>query len=353
MVHRITTFYILALIPALNYVVIIGLEALVLYLVGSLLFSIRTYSSRLIPKSKYVNFLWGQRAVGMLWKIIMISVILASLPIARTYVFDLWETALAAGGGSTLLGTLVGIWQYIKAQKSDDSSGTFSDIVIYLGAFALIYGILLMSYMIGWRLANEFILPDPVWNNLEDINWLPFLLMIVFCLFVGFFVNLNLVAPHRVWRDRLMEAYMPDKVAISENKWHPAEEANKASMSDMCSKPNSKRPYHLINTNIILVNSPQTKFRHRGGDNFIVSPLYSGSDSTDWQCTTDFQVSRFRTGISLATAMAASAAALNPNAGVSGEGITRNIAVSLLLSVLNLRLGYWTINPGKRKGQFL
>ena len=48
-----------------------------------------------------------------------------------------------------------------------------------------------------------------------------------------------------------------------------------------------------------------------------------------------------------ATAMATSAAALNPNAGVSGEGATRNSIVSILLSLLNLRLGYWTTNPKK------
>ena len=43
--------------------------------------------------------------------------------------------------------------------------------------------------------------------------------------------------------------------------------------------------------------------------------------------------------------MATSAAALNPNAGVSGEGVTRNTLVSILLSFMNLRLGYWVNNP--------
>lgn len=51
--------------------------------------------------------------------------------------------------------------------------------------------------------------------------------------------------------------------------------------------------------------------------------------------------------MTLAKAMATSAAALNPSAGVSGEGVTRNVVVSMLLSMLNLRLGYWTSNPGK------
>ncbi len=43
--------------------------------------------------------------------------------------------------------------------------------------------------------------------------------------------------------------------------------------------------------------------------------------------------------------MAISGAALNPHAGVAGGGVTRNRLVSALLSLLNLRLGYWAPNP--------
>jgi len=73
--------------------------------------------------------------------------------------------------------------------------------------------------------------------------------------------------------------------------------------------------------------------------------LYCGCDATGWKLTEQFQVNTTRSGITLATAVATSAAALNPNAAVSGEGFTRNVVVSMLLSLLNLRLGYWTSNP--------
>ncbi len=170
-----------------------------------------------------------------------------------------------------------------------------------------------------------------------------YFVVIGLCLLFGFLSNLNKIGPHNVWRDRLMEAFMPDKKAVEENKWEPALEADGALMADMCQAPH-QRPYHIINTNIILANSPAVDFRARGGDNFIFSPLYFGSKATGWRLQLNDPNERKR-DITLATAVSTSAAALNPNAGVSGAGVTRNMVVSRLLSLLNLRLGYWTINP--------
>jgi hypothetical protein len=136
---------------------------------------------------------------------------------------------------------------------------------------------------------------------------------------------------------------MPNKEAVKTNNWQAATEAEGALMQNMCMK--TKRPYHIINTNVILANSPQIKYSGRGGDNFLISPLYNGSGATGWRLTEEFKKNKFHRGMTIGTAMASSAAALNPNAGVSGEGVTRNVSVSILLSLLNLRLGYWTSNP--------
>lgn len=92
-------------------------------------------------------------------------------------------------------------------------------------------------------------------------------------------VNLNYVSLHRMYRDRLMETFLPDYLEVKLNKWGPAREANRTLLSAMC-KPATGGPYHLVNTNVILVDSKDSKYRGRGGDNFILSPLYCGSDST-------------------------------------------------------------------------
>jgi hypothetical protein len=89
------------------------------------------------------------------------------------------------------------------------------------------------------------------------------------------------------------------------------------------------------------VGARQDRFRGRGGDSFVLSPKFCGSSATGWIETRFLGDGHF----TLATAVAASGAAASPHAGVAGRGITRNPLVSLLLSLTNVRLGYWIRNP--------
>jgi hypothetical protein len=96
-------------------------------------------------------------------------------------------------------------------------------------------------------------------------------------------------------------------------------------------------PHHIINANVVLVASKHPRYQGRGGDNYILSPLFCGSRATNRKGT-DRSCDQ---GFTLATAMAASGAALNPNAGPGGKGVTRQPVLSVLMGMLSLRLGYW------------
>jgi hypothetical protein len=98
---------------------------------------------------------------------------------------------------------------------------------------------------------------------------------------------------------------------------------------------------HLVNCNVVMVGARQDRFRGRGGDSFVLSPRFCGSSATGWIETGKLGDGHF----TLATAVASSGAAASPHAGVAGRGITRNPLVSLLLSLTNVRLGYWIRNP--------
>ena len=306
----------------------------------------------------------GQKRLGWWLKFSLTCFVFGSLPYVAGWLTDSFENVWASATGSTVFGAVVGIWQYTKASKNEKNKGGTSDLLIYAGAFALFYGVLLFAYVI----ATDFFLYNSFDNDViasqfhaYDFKHLGiFLTLPALTLFFGFFVNLNALGPHLLWRSRLMEAFMPDKIAVHTNKWWPAKKADCGMMKDMCWKNDTqpgpdmagkcKWPYHIINTNIILPKSTEVKYSGRGGDNFIISPLYCGSDATKWRKTENFQNTKTATrGITLASAMATSAAALNPNAGVSGEGVTRNAIISILLSMLNLRLGYWTCNPKTKK----
>jgi hypothetical protein len=319
-----------------SHFLIAAVALMALSLVLNLSYSLLTFFTRMETPLSYLRFVRGQQAAGVLWTLVIVFFFIGMMPHVYGWVHKVAGGGISSAGSTTLIGVFTGIWRYRKAQKKEASDGVMSDILIYFGAFCLLFGILLFAYMIGVEVVDK------------DITWL--LVLCGAALVFGVFVNLNMVGPHRLWRDRLMEAFMPNRAAVKDNKWEPATEADTAMMKDMCG-PKNPRPYHLVNTNIVLVNSPSVKFRGRGGDNFIISPLFSGSDATSWAMTEDFQKTGKR-GITLASAMATSAAALNPQAGVSGEGLTRNAMISMLLSLLNLRLGYWTTNPDRRPSAF-
>ncbi len=317
--------------------IFVAVIILIIILFLGFMFSINTFfSSDKAVRFRYSGFIKGQKTIGLLLKLFLVCLVLGSLP----FVVQLMKGIInpfQAAGGSTFLGTIVGIWQYLKARNNNKSSGGVSNTVIYFGAFALFYGVLLFAYVF----ATTYFLKDLIYF----INPVWFFTLLAATLVFGIFVNLNFIGPHYIWRSRLMETFMPNKESVLKNQWMPASEANSALMENMCNADNPK-PYHLVNTNAILCNSSQIDYSGRGGDNFIISRLYCGSDATGWKTTETFQ-NRITSGISLASAMATSAAALNPNAGVSGEGVTRNLVVSILLSMLNLRLGYWTSNPSR------
>jgi hypothetical protein len=139
-----------------------------------------------------------------------------------------------------------------------------------------------------------------------------------------------------------MEAFMPDWRNVQSGASGQALQADRFPLWDAGAVLRGHGPYHLINTNLVLVDSDDRTRKRRGGDGFLLSPLYCGSNATGWQRTEDFMGNT----MTLPTAMATSGAAANPNTGAGGVGLTRSTSVSLLMTLLNLGLGYWAPNPG-------
>ncbi len=175
-----------------------------------------------------------------------------------------------------------------------------------------------------------------------------FALLIGFPVVTGSLVDLNYVSIHRYYRDRLMGTFMPDIAHALNNETGAALGADGANLQEVCDPSSPRSPYHILNTNVVLVNSDNQTYKSRGGDNFILSPLYCGSGATGWSPTTAFMGGK----MTLATAVAVSGAAVNPNTGVGGAGLTRNPVLSLVMSLLNLRLGYWAWHPDPGKRPF-
>ena len=144
-----------------------------------------------------------------------------------------------------------------------------------------------------------------------------------------------------------MEAFLPDVERVKDSSSGSAKRAERFLLSEAWDAQDPKGPYPIINTNLILVNSPTLKYRLRGGDNFALTPWYCGSNATGWASTEKFAGGT----LTLATAMAISGAAVNPNTAVGGKGLTRNRFVSAVMTLLNLRLGFWVRRPCRCVGR--
>lgn len=202
-----------------------------------------------------------------------------------------------------------------------------SRTLLNAGAILLSYGLLLATYRFvdrDLKLSWPDSVYSPVWLLL-----LPFVILAI--------ANINRLSLHRYYRDRLMDAFMPDPAKFWSDR---APEAPRTFLKPdtfrLCAVTPSQRPYHILNTFLVTPDSRDDVLRTRGGTNFILSPLYCGSRETEYAKTSEY----LNGGMGLATAMAVSGAALNPNTGV-----TRSKPLAFLMSVLNVRLGYWTRSP--------
>ena len=208
----------------------------------------------------------------------------------------------------------------------------------------MVYGILLLAFSGAIHFSNLG----------GHMKWIG-LTVVLLSFWLSRRVNINHISIHRYYRDRLMELFMPNAEKLFRKKHMGRDDlANEAKLSSMCqfSDASTKEnkivgPYHIINANMVTMNSSYMKLRARGGDNFILSPLYCGNAVTGWRGTKEY----LDGDMSLATAMAISGAAADPHGAPGGEGLTRNWSLSLLMALLNMRLGYWAPNPNPERNK--
>jgi Patatin-like phospholipase len=209
-----------------------------------------------------------------------------------------------------------------------------SGFMAMLAAALLLFGVLVVSYQASVAILTGVIGP------------LVALLVLAVAVASGFFVNTNYISLGRFYRDRLLEAFMPGydtAIAIPER----TEAAPKAAERMRLSEASKAAPYHIVNTNVVLIGAEDRRRKIRGGDSFILTRDYCGSNATGWRATDEFMAGK----MTVSSAMAISGAAANPNTGVGGVGLTRSRAVSVLMALVNLRLGYWAPHPTKQPNQ--
>jgi hypothetical protein len=114
--------------------------------------------------------------------------------------------------------------------------------------------------------------------------------------------------------------------------------------------PSPRGPLHVVNMTLNLVHGDRLAWQQRKAESFTVTPLHSGSfqiPDTGERGTAVYGSYRRSHeyagsgGITIGTAVAISGAAVSPNMGYYSSPI-----VTLLMTLFNVRLGWWLGNPG-------
>jgi hypothetical protein len=108
--------------------------------------------------------------------------------------------------------------------------------------------------------------------------------------------------------------------------------------------PYPNKLFHILNIALNLAGGDKLAWQDRKSESFTVSPLHAGSYWLGYRRSFDYGGRR---GISLGTSVAISGAFVSPNMGY----MMSSPVVRFLMTLFNVRFGWWLGNPGEAGGR--
>ncbi|HEY6010811.1 MAG TPA: patatin-like phospholipase family protein [Nitrospirota bacterium] len=166
-------------------------------------------------------------------------------------------------------------------------------------------------------------------------------------LYLSWRIDINQFSIHLLYRNRLVRGYLGASNKTRQGQPFTGFDPNDdVPVSDLQTGTSYAGPYPIINFALNLVKGRDLAWQTRKASSFMFTPMYSGYVSTTsrnpdkleyrYQPTVDYGKPD---GMSLGTAMAISGAAASPNMGYHSSP-----AMAFLLTVFNVRLGWWSGN---------
>ncbi len=221
---------------------------------------------------------------------------------------------------------------------------------IVVSIFLMALTPLILLYFTGYCVS--FLLGD-INGGKAVFTWSPIAWgLLIGCFLLAFanrWLNINKISLHNFYRDRLCQAYVIQNKGENfspEQPFASIQPNDAIKLSEIYSDTkHTVGPYHLINTNLNLKKKlpPEESVRFENGifrksESFIFSKYWCGSTQTKYVRTGDYE--KADPHLNLGTAMAISGAAANIGMGQGDIPTLR-----LLMGLLNIRLGYWALNP--------
>jgi hypothetical protein len=185
---------------------------------------------------------------------------------------------------------------------------------------------------------------------LERSSPWPILLLLVVLLAIALSMSLaigaNAFSLHAMYGNRLVRAYLGATRARRRPHWFTGfDPDDNLPLHDEGPAPGScawppVRPFHVVNIalNLVAPSDRRLAWQQRKAASFTATPLRCGADPLGYLRTEAFGG---RQGMSLGRAMTISGAAASPNMGYHSSPL-----VTFVMTLFNVRLGWWMPNPG-------
>ncbi|MCD0471466.1 patatin-like phospholipase family protein [Flavobacterium sp. JAS] len=271
---------------------------------------------------------------------------------------SVWSVVWAWSGWTAIMG-----WGLKKAFESKDETKTttksYITIILKVIPFVFMIGILLIGSWIMEIIKNCDFFSGRI--RIEDKAWGNFfvtLILAAITLLLSWRVGVNEFSLHYFYRNRLIRAFLgatrsrEDRIKTA-NIFTGFDANDDLLLSSMQTDNGYFGPFPLINSTLNATVVSALDRQDRMGESFVFSPLYCGYDFSPTRSSTynidhvyeygyrpTDKFSNKKGGPTLGTAMAISGAAINPNWGYHSSA-----TMAFLLTLFNLRLGWWIGNP--------
>jgi hypothetical protein len=290
------------------------------------------------------------------WMIIAVSAVYGPMWVAWASSHATWTTlAGVAGWVATVAGGLFAGNSGSTGGRSEGATATAKEVLARIAPFVFIAGVLLAVSWVIHLIINLNGGADWWATPSEPVAAVP-LVMLALCLAVTIVlsarVDINEFSLNAFYRNRLVRCYLG--ATRKETDRNPQnftgfDDDDDMPLSFMPGQP--IRPLHIVNCALNLGGSTDLALHTRHSASFTLSPLYCGSayESLDQQGGAKelgfIPTSAFGHrdgGPTLGQAISVSGAAASPNMGYHTSSV-----IAFLLTLFNVRLGWWFPNPGK------
>jgi len=198
-------------------------------------------------------------------------------------------------------------------------------------------------------LSANFLIMGAALDN--TLAWM-FLISLGTALLLSWRIDVNQFSIHLLYRNRLIRGYLGASNKVRDSQpftgFDPNDDLLISDLQTKASNPGAYHgPYPIVNTALNLVKGKELAWQTRKAASFIFTPLFSGyalrfskdldKDTCCYRATSECAKPD---GMSLGTAMAISGAAASPNMGYHSSP-----PLAFLMTVFDVRLGWWSGNP--------